>query len=53
MLIVLRALVAGRSVVGEFQVKCESLVFLGVWSWVALCCLSEVLVVCYILMGLG
>ena len=23
------------------------------WSWVVLCCLSEVLVVCYILLGLG
>ena len=25
----------------------------GEWSWVVLCCLSEVLVVCYILLGLG
>ena len=41
------------SVEGEFGVKCESLYFLGVWSWVVLCCQSEVLVVCYILLGLG
>ena len=26
---------------------------LGVWSWVVLFCLSEVLVVCYILLGSG
>ena len=30
------------SVVSEFGVKCESQYFLGVWSWVVLCCLSEV-----------
>ena len=23
------------------------------WSWIVLCCLSEVLVVCYILLGLS
>ena len=38
------------SVVGEFGVKCE---YFGVWSWVVLCCQSEVLVVCCILLGLG
>ena len=27
--------------------------FWGVWSWVVLCCQSEVLVVCCILLGLG
>ena len=26
---------------------------LGVWLWVVFCCLSEVLVVCYILLGPG
>ena len=40
------------SVVTEFGVKCESKYFC-VWSWVVLCCLSEVLVVCYILLGPG
>ena len=33
------------SVVSEFGVKCE--------SWVVLCCLTEVLAVCYILLGPG
>ena len=42
------------SVVGEFVVKCESKYFgCVVMDNVVLCCLSEVLVVCYILLGLG
>ena len=40
-------------VVCEFVGQVCVLVFLGAWSWVVLCCLSEVLVVCYILLGLG
>ena len=55
MLIVLRVLVAARSMC-LLWVSLGSSVspsILGWWSWVVVCCQSEVLVVCCILLGLG
>ena len=54
MLIVLRALVVAKSMYLLYVSLGSNVpVFLGVWSWVVLCCLPEVRVVCYILLGPG